>query len=156
MNTVDKNVITKTITGLTPGTDYYFALKTWTDPHVNNDNKVTSDYSDEATAKTTGGGCFIATATYGSYSESHVMALREFRDEVLFKSAAGTALVDMYYAYSPPIADFIAEHGALRVATRIALAPVVGAVKHPGVALMLMGFVVAGAGESFRRRRKRK
>ena len=160
MNTVDKNVITKTITGLTPGTDYYFALKTWTDPHVNNDNKVTSDYSDEATAKTTGGECFIATAAYGSYSESHVMVLREFRDNVLLKSKAGTALVDMYYAYSPPIADFIAERPALRVATRMALAPVVGAVKHPGAALvsmgLLMGFVVAGAAESVRRGRLRR
>ncbi|KKK63602.1 hypothetical protein LCGC14_2992620, partial [marine sediment metagenome] len=102
-----------------------------------------------------GGGCFIATAAYGSYSESHVMVLRNFRDEVLFKSAAGTALVNMYYAYSPPVADYIASHGALRAATRIALAPVVGAVKHPGFALMLMGFVVAGAGESLRRRRRK-
>ncbi len=103
-----------------------------------------------------GGGCFIATAAYGSYSESHVMVLREFRDDVLLKSEAGTALVDMYYAYSPPIADFIAERPALRVATRIALAPVVSTVKHPGAALLLMGFVVAGAGVSIRQGRRRR
>jgi hypothetical protein len=98
-----------------------------------------------------GGGCFIATAAYGSYSDSHVMALREFRDDVLFKSEFGTALVDMYYAYSPPVADFIAQHPALRLATRTALAPVVYTVKYP----VLMGFVFAGMGLiGIRRRRK--
>jgi hypothetical protein len=100
-----------------------------------------------------GGGCFIATAAYGSYSDSHVMALRQFRDEVLFKSEFGTALVDMYYAYSPPVADFIAKHPALRLATRTALAPVVYTVKYP----VMMGLVFAGMGGGLiglRRRRK--
>ena len=103
-----------------------------------------------------GGGCFIATAAYGSYMDSQVMVLREFRDEHMFTNAAGRALVDAYYAYSPPVADYIAEHGALRVATRLALTPVVSTVKHPGLALVLMGFVVAGAGEAVRRRRRRR
>ncbi len=176
MNTVDKNVITNTITGLTPGTDDYFVLKTWTDPHGNNGNKVVSDYSAEATATTTGGGggggggddddgdddgggdggCFIATAAYGSYADEHVMLLREFRDKHLLTNAAGRELVDAYYAYAPPIADFIAEHGALKVATRFVLTPVVYTVKHPGLVLLLMGFVVAGAGESVRRGRHRR
>ncbi len=170
-NTVDKTIINTTVTDLTPGTGYFFKLRTWTDPHANNDNKVTSDYSDEAYVKTTGiapsgggggdddgggggGGCFIATAAYGSYADEHVMALREFRDEYLLTNPAGRELVKAYYAYSPPIADFIAERPALRVATRMALAPVVYTVKHPGAALVLMGFVVAGTGVAVRRRRR--
>ena len=157
MNTVDKNVISNTITDLTPGTDYYFALKTWTDPHGNNDNKVTSDYSAEVTTYSAppggggGGGCFIATAAYGFYSESHVMVLREFRDDVLLKSAAGTALVDAYYTYSPPVADYIAAHPALRTATRIALEPVVYGVKYP----LALGFIVTAGGFIAIRRRKK-
>ncbi len=102
-----------------------------------------------------GGGCFIATAAYGSYSDSNVMALREFRDEHLMTNALGRKFVDAYYAYSPPVAEYIASHGALRVATRMALAPVVYSVQHP----MLIGFVftatILGAGVGMRRRKKR-
>jgi hypothetical protein len=98
-----------------------------------------------------GGGCFIATAAYGSYMDSDVMVLREFRDEVLFKSKAGTALVEAYYAYSPPVADFIASHPALRVATRIALEPVVATVKNPG--LFIAGIFAFTGLIAIRRRR---
>jgi len=37
------------------------------------------------------------------------MVLRKFRDNVLLQSRPGTAFVDFYYKYSPPIADFIAK-----------------------------------------------
>jgi Zn-dependent metalloprotease len=101
-----------------------------------------------------GGGCFIATAAYGSYMADDVMVLRMFRDEYLLTNSAGRILVDAYYAYSPPVADFIAEHNVLRTATRLALAPVVYTVKYPSLAVML-GFVSCG-GVVFKRRRKRK
>jgi hypothetical protein len=76
-----------------------------------------------------GGGhdtCFIATAAYGSYMEPHVMTLRSFRDEYLLSNKLGRLFVDGYYKYAPPVADFIAKHETLRVATRIALLPIVG------------------------------
>ncbi len=101
-----------------------------------------------------GGGCFIATAAYGAYSEDHVMALREFRDNYLLTNPAGKAFVRMYYRYSPPFADFIAEHKALRVATRVALAPVVYGVQHPGAFIAAMVLGTAGGGLALRRRRK--
>jgi hypothetical protein len=78
-----------------------------------------------------GGGCFIATAAYGSYLDPHVMVLRNFRDNVLLQSTAGTAFVKYYYKYSPPVADFIREHYLLRVATRLLLTPLIVAVKYP-------------------------
>jgi len=71
-------------------------------------------------------GCFIATAAYGSLMEPHVKILRDFRDRFLFDNAAGRSLVRLYYNYSPPIADFIAEHGSLRAMVRISLLPFVG------------------------------
>jgi len=78
-----------------------------------------------------GGGCFIATAAYGSYLDPHVMVLRHFRDNVLLQSELGTAFVKFYYKHSPPIADFIAKHGTLRMVMRLALTPLIFAVKYP-------------------------
>jgi M6 family metalloprotease-like protein len=79
-----------------------------------------------------GGGCFIATAAYGSYLDPHVKALRAFRDRSLMSNGPGRAFVGLYYRWSPPAADFIRSHDAARRATRWALTPIVGAVEHPG------------------------
>ena len=73
-----------------------------------------------------GGGCFIATVAYGSYLEPEVMHLRNFRDNFLLTNAVGRYFVKQYYAYSPPIADFIAKHDSLKSVVRIGLVPFVG------------------------------
>lgn len=83
-----------------------------------------------------GGGCFIATAAYGSYLDPHVMVLRHFRDEVLLKNTAGTAFVKFYYAYSPPLADYIREHESLRTIFRLFLTPLIAVVKFPALLLI--------------------
>ncbi len=72
------------------------------------------------------GGCFIATAAYGSLMAPHVKILCEFRDRILLAHSFGKSFVDFYYKYSPPAADFIAEHGDLRAMVRVTLVPVVG------------------------------
>ncbi|MBK9131760.1 MAG: DUF11 domain-containing protein [Gammaproteobacteria bacterium] len=93
-----------------------------------------------------GSGCFIATAAYGSYLDPHVMSLRRFRDDVLLATAPGHAFVEFYYRVSPPIADVIGRHEALRAITRWTLTPLVYGVEYPvptaalGVAL-LAGFL---------------
>jgi hypothetical protein len=69
--------------------------------------------------------CFIATAAYGSYMESHVITLRKFRDSYLLTNKLGTKFVRAYYKYSPLMAKFIARHGSLRFVARIVLAPLV-------------------------------
>ena len=73
-----------------------------------------------------GGGCFIATAAYGSLMAPHVKILRDFRDRILLQNSIGKGFVGLYYTYSPPIADFIAKHDSMRAFVRISLLPVVG------------------------------
>jgi len=72
-----------------------------------------------------GGGCFIATAAYGSPLHPHLDILRDFRDSYLVPSKIGRKLVDSYYKYSPLVADLITKHKALKVPARIILLPVI-------------------------------
>ncbi|MCK5552748.1 MAG: hypothetical protein KAJ09_06350, partial [Deltaproteobacteria bacterium] len=71
----------------------------------------------------TDGGCFIATAAYGSALSNEVNVLRQFRDDYLLNNEVGKALVSAYYEYSPRLADYIAEHPMLRRIVRIGLYP---------------------------------
>jgi uncharacterized repeat protein (TIGR01451 family) len=84
-----------------------------------------------------GGGCFIATAAYGSPLESHVQALRAFRDRYLQRTAVGRAFIRYYYLHSPPLAAVIAGHPWLRFLVRMLLTPLVLAIAFPLRALML-------------------
>jgi hypothetical protein len=73
-----------------------------------------------------GGGCFIATATYGSPWHPHVNILRAFRDQYLLTNSVGARLVRLYYTYSPPIAEYIREHPIARRGARVAFVPLIG------------------------------
>lgn len=70
-----------------------------------------------------GGGCFIATAAWGSELHPKVMTLRAFRDQVLMNHAWGQRLVSTYYRLSPPLADHVRQHNWLRAITRIVISP---------------------------------
>lgn len=69
--------------------------------------------------------CFIATAAYNSPSHPHVKTLQKFRDKYLMSNKPGRKLVNLYYRYSPHIAELITNHRALKTAVRIWLLPVV-------------------------------
>jgi M6 family metalloprotease-like protein/uncharacterized repeat protein (TIGR02543 family) len=113
----------------------------WTGDATGTTNPITitmdADKSITATFSAIGGGdgdgngaapkkaCFIATAAYGSQLHPHLDILRDFRDEYLMPNGFGRKLVELYYKYSPAIADFIAKHRLLRVAVRINLIPLV-------------------------------
>ena len=51
--------------------------------------------------------------------------LREARDIYLLNNATGTAFVDTYYRFSPPIADFVARHPSVAATTRVLLTPII-------------------------------
>jgi outer membrane protein assembly factor BamB len=69
------------------------------------------------------GGCFIATAAYGTPMAEEIETLREFRDEYLLTNPVGQVLVDLYYRVSPPVAEFITEHPSLKSVVRAGLVP---------------------------------
>ena len=49
------------------------------------------------------GGCYIATAVYGSYDCPQVWTLRRYRDDSLAKTRGGRAFIRVYYAISPTL-----------------------------------------------------
>jgi hypothetical protein len=72
--------------------------------------------------------CFIATAALGTQMEGKIEVLRSFRDRRLADSTLGRVLINTYYEYSPPIAEYIGEREWLRSLVRILLFPVIGIV----------------------------
>ena len=70
-------------------------------------------------SQTPGGGCFIATAAYGTDTAREIDILREFRDAVLLPNSLGARFVSFYYKTSPPIANFISQHEVLITAVRV-------------------------------------
>ncbi|MEW6427388.1 MAG: putative Ig domain-containing protein [Thermodesulfobacteriota bacterium] len=73
-----------------------------------------------------GGGCFIATAAFGSILEPQVEMLRLFRDRFLLSNGPGRLFVHTYYELSPPIARYIAGRDWLRAGVRVLLLPFIG------------------------------
>jgi len=95
------------------------------------DKSITATFSAIGSGDEDGNGggekkaCFIATAAYGSQLHPHLDILRDFRDKYLIPNGFGRKLVELYYRYSPGVADFIAKHKLLKVAVRINLLPLV-------------------------------
>jgi M6 family metalloprotease-like protein len=74
-------------------------------------------------AKSGNGGCFIATAAFGTPMAQQVIILCKFRDKYLLTNTCGRKFVELYYEYSPPLANYIAARDALRSVVRICLIP---------------------------------
>lgn len=72
-----------------------------------------------------GGGCFIATATFGTPMAHEVNILRRFRNNFLLRNRTGEMLVCSYYKLSPPIARAIKKSEMLGRVVRILLTPIV-------------------------------
>lgn len=103
-----------------------------------NTGSITISANAPSSAGGGGGGCFIATAAWGSTLHPKVEQLRAFRDQHLLTNGPGRLFVKTYYAFSPPVAEYIAHHEQLRTITRWALTPLVLAVTHPLAALLVM------------------
>ena len=74
-----------------------------------------------------GGGCLIATATYGSELAPQVQQLRELRDNQLMNTESGSAFMsgfnELYYTFSPTIADLERESPIFKEIVKAGLTP---------------------------------
>lgn len=76
------------------------------------------------------------------------MALCEFQTRYLISNPLGQACVDLYYAYSPPVADFITRNDSPRALVRWSLMPLLAVIcmtlhvgPAPTLAFILFVFV---------------
>jgi len=74
-----------------------------------------------------GGGCLIATATFGSELAPQVQQLREIRDNMLLKTESGSTFMELfnqfYYSFSPGIADLERENPIFKEAVKLTITP---------------------------------
>jgi len=74
-----------------------------------------------------GGGCLIATAAYGSELAPQVQMLREIRDNQLMNTESGSAFMtsfnELYYTFSPIIADYERENPYFQETIKLAITP---------------------------------
>lgn len=74
-----------------------------------------------------GGGCLIATATYGSELAPQVQLLREIRDNTLLQTYSGYSFMTMfnqfYYSFSPTIADLERQNPMFKEVVKITITP---------------------------------
>jgi peptidyl-prolyl cis-trans isomerase B (cyclophilin B) len=94
-----------------------------------NSFEVISQQSSESESTEEGGGCLIATATYGSEMSQQVQQLRELRDNQLLQTESGKQFMgmfnDIYYSFSPMIADYERENPYFKEAVKLAITPMI-------------------------------
>jgi len=89
----------------------------------------TSSLSTASENKTSqeGGGCLIATATFGSELAPQVQQLRELRDNTVLNTKSGTAFMtgfnQFYYSFSPTIADWERENPIFKELVKVVITP---------------------------------
>ncbi|MCG3779856.1 MAG: peptidylprolyl isomerase [Candidatus Nitrosopumilus limneticus] len=95
---------------------------------LSQDNTI-MEISTETLDEEKGGGCLIATATYGSELAPQVQLLREIRDNSLLNTESGTVFMktfnEFYYSFSPTIADYERENPVFKEAVKLAITPMI-------------------------------
>jgi len=100
-------------------------IATTTFAEVEENPETTGDLMDDVVIE--GGGCLIATATYGTELAPHVQQLREIRDQKLMKTESGQLFLnsfnEFYYSFSPLIADYERENLVFKEVVKVVITP---------------------------------
>ena len=90
---------------------------------------IENDSSTENKSQDNAGGCLIATAAFGSELAPQVQQLRELRDNQLLQTESGKSFMssfnDLYYSFSPVIADYERENPLFKEAVKIMITPII-------------------------------
>ena len=143
-NTLFDGIEDTTLNGGTVDFKAYYenATHSWIriDPHENGLVKISSNF-EKIQSKTPemqetvtvdarnveGGGCLIATAAYGTELAPQVQFLREIRDTKVMNTLSGTAFMagfnQMYYSFSPQIADLERQNPIFKEIVKIGITP---------------------------------
>ena len=110
----------------------------WTGPEnldisdiMSTDTSFTMPASDVSVTATYGG-CYVATAVYGSYDCPEVWTLRRFRDKVLAKTWYGRLFIRLYYAVSPTAVRLFGQTSLFQNFFRSILDPWVASLQSDG------------------------
>lgn len=82
--------------------------------------------------KTSDGGCYVATAVYGSYDCPEVWTLRRYRDFSLAETWYGRAFIRTYYAISPTLVKWFGNTNWFKKMWRGTLDRMVNNLKNQG------------------------
>ncbi|MDH3385958.1 MAG: hypothetical protein OEL77_08095, partial [Nitrosopumilus sp.] len=104
------------------------------DADVTFDNEIDSNLepsniNNSSNEQSNGGGCLIATATYGSELAPQVQLLREIRDSQLLQTNSGSSFINsfntLYYSFSPIVADYQRENPIFKELVKVTLTPMI-------------------------------
>lgn len=93
------------------------------------ENDIEEDISSGDQQSDEGGGCLIATATYGSELSPQVQQLREIRDNFIMKTDTGSKFMSgfnqFYYTFSPTIADWERQAPFFKDTVKVIITPLI-------------------------------
>ncbi|RKY37034.1 MAG: hypothetical protein DRP78_02115 [Candidatus Omnitrophota bacterium] len=129
---------TTEVTGLENGLTYNYYVKCKDELDNTNPDDFAITFSVAGTQGTNNntstssggsGSCFIATAAYGTLMAEQVKILSRFRDNHLLTNYCGKIFVNLYYKYSPKMADYIRHSDWARSVVRLMLSPLVNLIR---------------------------
>ena len=137
-NPSGETILIRTVT-LDENRQYFIKFKIPESSEVGNYDVIVNAENDQGVVVSTksledepneeGGVCLIATAAYGSELAPQVQQLRELRDNQLLQTESGTAFMgtfnDIYYSFSPIIADYERENPYFKETVKIAITPMI-------------------------------
>ena len=100
-------------------------------------------------------GCLIATAAFGSELAPQVQFLREYRDNTIMSTSAGSSFINafnaVYYTFSPTVADVERNNPILQEFIRAGVTPLLGilqiaklsSVGHGETSVLTSGIVIS-------------
>ncbi len=101
------------------GTDVLVGIKEIVEP----------TFDEKETFEESGGGCLIATATFGSELAPQIQQLRELRDGKLLQTEPGQSFLrsfnTFYYSFSPQIADYQRENPLFNEIVKVGITPMI-------------------------------